>query len=71
MPIRKEKEDDPEEKAKQRMKAYLEMCKKPLTPKAIEAIRVLAGISGKAQVDLAALGLTCDDLSTFSHEVNV
>lgn len=71
MPNGKEKQDDPEDSAKKRMKAYLEMYKKPLTPKAIEAIRVLSGISGKAQVDLAALGLTCDDLSTFSHEVNV
>lgn len=71
LPNGKENEDDLEESAKQRMKAYLEMCKKPLTPKAIEAIRVLAGISGKAQVDLAALGFTCDDLSTLSQEVNV
>lgn len=71
MPNGKEKEGDPEESAKTTMKAYLEMYKKTLTLKAIEAIHVLAGINGKAQMDLMTLGFTCDDLSVDTQEVNV
>ena len=50
------------------MKAYLEMYKKPLTPKVIEAVRALAGVSGKAQVDLAAMGFTAADLTMLGQE---
>lgn len=41
----------------------------PLDQETIQAIRGLAGIDGKAQVDLPTMGLTAEDLSALSREI--
>lgn len=43
----------------------------PLDPETIQAIRVLAGVDSKAQVDLPAMGLTAVDLSVLVQEIAV
>lgn len=41
----------------------------PLQPEVISALKALAGVEGKAQVNLPALGLSAEDLSALAKEV--
>lgn len=62
---------DLEATANSKLAAYLQMFSQPLTVKAIEAMRVLAGVKGKAKIDLTALGFTAADLDALGKEVAV
>lgn len=50
---------------------FIGLFSTPLDPKTIQAIKALEGVDGKAQVDLSAMGLTAEDLSTIVQEIAV
>lgn len=66
-----DKEAKGDHEAKNKMATYLEMYKKPLTPKVIEALSVLTGLRGKAQIDLAALDFTAAELEAVGEETPI
>lgn len=41
----------------------------PLEPEVIQALKALAGVEGKAQANLPALGLNAEDLAALAKEV--
>lgn len=49
-----------DEFAENKMKAYLHMYNKPLSPQAIATIRALAGVDRMAKLDLAKMGYSED-----------
>lgn len=48
---------------------FISLFSNPLEPETIQAIRALAAVDGKAQVDLPALGLNAEDLSMLVQEI--